>query len=165
MLPAYKKVKGIHPGAILKRELSRRKLKSIQLAKSIQEHPQTINAITKGRRGVNPNLSIKLGEYFGIDIEYFMLLQAAYEVSKSLSWEQNQLKGSLSGKIRAAIFWDTDIEQIDWVKNKRFVIQRVLERGNEEEIQELIQFYSLKAIKAEVAQIRGAFFLEELLYR
>ena len=38
MLPEYKRVKGIHPGVILQRELRKRSVKSIDLANSITAH-------------------------------------------------------------------------------------------------------------------------------
>ncbi|MEM9547167.1 MAG: helix-turn-helix domain-containing protein [Bacteroidota bacterium] len=154
MLPEFNRVKGVHPGAVLKRELKKRSLKSIELAKSINEHPQTINAITKERRGINPKLSIKLGEYFGIEKDYFMLLQASYEVKKSI---RDLNPNPLIGKIRKSIFWDTDIKKIDIVKNKRFIIQRILERGNKTEIQELIHLYNTTTIKKELKYINNSF--------
>jgi hypothetical protein len=46
-----------------------------------------------------------------------------------------------------ALFWDTDIDKIDWQKHKNFVINRVFERGNEEQINEIIFFYSEKSVK------------------
>lgn len=159
MLPELNKVRGIHPGAILKRELKKRNIKSIQLAREIHEHPQTINAITKEKRGINPGLSIKLGDFFGCRNDYFMLLQASFEV------ERVTLKGTRSGatladKIRKSIFWDTQIETIDWEKHKRSVIQRLLERGNGAEIKELIRFYGLNTIKEEIASISNTFSTE-----
>jgi len=154
MLPDFNKVKGVHPGAILKRELKIRNLKSIELAKSIDEHPQTINAITKERRGVNPKLSIKLGEYFEVTTDYFMLLQASYEVSRMI---EKDFGNPLLGKLRSALFWDTEISKIDSQKHKRAIIQRVLERGNRKEIKELINFYGLEMIKKEVGQIEKSF--------
>ena len=44
-------------------------------------------------------------------------------------------------KFRKVIFWDTDIHKIDWTKNKRAVIERVFERGDKTEQQEVITFY------------------------
>jgi len=156
MLPEYNRVKGIHPGAILKRELSKRKLKSIVLAKSIGEHPQTINAITKERRGINPKLSIKLGSYFNTESDYFMLLQATYEVSHTLEFQISD-NNNLKEKFRTSIFWDTEIERIDLKKNKRYVIQRILERGNKKEIKELIKIYGSAVIKKEIDKIDDSF--------
>lgn len=156
MLPEYNKVHGIHPGAILKRELTKRKLKSLELARSIGEHPQTLNAITKGKRGINAKLSIKLGTYFKIENEYFMLLQAAYEVSNTLKI-QSAKNNHLKEKFRASIFWNTEIERIDLERNKRFIIQRVLERGSQKEIKELIKIYTATVIRAEIDKINDSF--------
>ena len=156
MLPLYESIKGIHPGAILKRELKKRNIKSIELARLINEYPQTINAVTQERRGINPKLSIKLGQFLGTDNDYFMLLQASYEV-KLIETKVRSVKNSLSNKIRRVLFWDTDFDKIDWEKNKRAVIKRVLERGNENEIKELISFYGLDSIKVEIKNIKNSF--------
>ncbi len=152
-LPEYERVKGIHPGAILKRELKKRSLKAVALANSIDEYPQTINAITKEKRGINPKLSIKLGEYFRIDKEYFMLLQASFEVKSII---QRSYKNPLIGKVRKSIFWDTNFNKIDFIKNKRSVIQRILERGNEIEINELVKLYGKPTIKEELKYINNS---------
>jgi len=145
MLPEITKVKGVHPGAVLGRELKKRGMESKQFALSLGEYPQTINAISKGRRGINPVLSIKLGNALGTDAEYFMLLQAYYEVEK----EQKELLLREQAKPNLAVFskllfWDTDITQIDWQRQKRAVIRRIFERGTEAEIKEIISFYGEK---------------------
>ena len=156
MIPELDKIKGMHPGAILKRELKNRGIKSIDLANRIKEHPQTINAITKERRGINAKLSFKLGEYFNIPNDYFMILQAIFEVD---SYKKSEIKkfNPLIGKFRASIFWDTKIESIDYIQNKRFVIQRILERGNRQEINTLIEIYTLSTIKKELPKIKDSF--------
>ncbi|WP_372473865.1 transcriptional regulator [Capnocytophaga sp. ARDL2] len=80
MLPTNSKIKGIHPGVILKREIKSRGIKSKELAYEIDEHAQTLSAVLNGRRGVNPKLSIKLGQKLGVDDDYFMMLQAGFDV-------------------------------------------------------------------------------------
>ena len=40
----------------------------------------------------------------------------------------------------------TDMKIIDWEKNKLAVIYRVFERGNEQEIQEIIRFYGKEIV-------------------
>lgn len=156
MLPKFESVKGVHPGAILKlkRELKKRSLKSIELANSINEFPQIINAITKERRRINPKLSIKLGDYFSVDQDYFMLLQASYEVMNLIKSDK---PNPFFDKIRKSLFWDTDVTQIDLAKNKRFIIQRILERGNELEIEALIKIYTKQVIKVELESINNYF--------
>jgi len=147
MLPDITKIKGVHPGAVLSRELKKRGMESKQFALSLGEYPQTISAISKGRRGINPVLSIKLGNALGTDAEYFMLLQACYEVEEKqkelLLKEQSKPNLELFDKL---LFWDTDITQIDWQRQKRAVIRRVFERGTEAEIKEIISFYGEKTV-------------------
>ena len=146
MLPKISKVKGVLPGAVLNRELKKRGLESKQFALSLGEYPQTINAINKGRRGINPLLSIKLGEKLGVNAEYFMLLQAYYEVEKKKQeLLNNQAKPNVS-IFQKALFWDTNIDKIDWQKQKRAVIHRVFERGAKSEIKEIISFYGEKVV-------------------
>ena len=148
MLPEISKIKGVPPGAVLSRELKKRGLESKQFALSLGEYPQTINAISKGRRGINPALSIKLGEKLGVNAEYFMLLQAYYEVEKKKQeiLLKNQAKPNMS-ILTKILFWDTDIDKIDWQKQKRAVILRVFERGTESEIKEIISFYGKELVK------------------
>lgn len=157
MFPTYNKVKGIHPGAILKRELKKRNIKMSQLAQEIGEYPQTLNAIIKEKRGITASLSIKLGEYFNIEKEYFALVQAVFNVSKKLALKESN-KNPLIHKIRKSLFWDTDINKLDLANHKNFIITRILERGNEEEISELINIYSIEKIKSEIRKNRNSFY-------
>lgn len=155
MLPQIAKIKGLHPGLILKRELKRNNIKSSELAMAINEHKQTISAIINLRRGINPSISIKLAEYFNIEKDYFMLLQASYEVkteTQTLTKKQPNLN-----KIRKVIFWDTTFDKIDWDKNKRAIIKRILERGNAIEINEIISFYGRNTIANEIKTISGSY--------
>jgi len=152
MLPKLEKIKGIHPGYILKRELKTRGLKSNELAKSINEHKQTISAIINHKRKITPTLSIKLANIFNIEQDYFMLLQASYEVKSVADKHLKTSKPDLS-KFREVIFWDTNIRTINWEKQKRAVIQRVLERGNGDEVEEMIRFYGKQKVSEEVEHI------------
>ncbi len=152
MLPEIDKIKGIHPGYILKRELSKRGIKSSELASNIDEHKQTISAIINRKRKITPSLSIKLSKTFDVPPDYFMHLQASYEVEMTASSLSKEKKPNLS-KFREVLFWDTDIKTLDWNKQKRAIIKRVLERGNDTETEELINFYGKKIISSEIKKI------------
>ena len=156
MIPEISKVKGIHPGAILKREIKSRGLKNKEFADLIHEYAQTISAVINEKRSINPNLSIKLGMKLEVDNDYFMLLQASYDVKIAqniLSYHETpNLK-----IIRRILFWDTNFYKIDWVKNKRAVIKRVFERGNEKEIKEIINFYGKATVKNELKNTSNTF--------
>jgi len=151
MLPRLNKIKGIHPGTLLRWELNNRNLKSCELADAIGEHKQTISAILNKRRDINPKLSIKLSKEFKTNKDYFMLLQASYDVKIAESEIKNMPN---INNIRRIIFWDTNFNKIDWNNNKKAIIKRILERGNKTEINEIISFYGRKTISKEIKSIK-----------
>jgi len=155
MLPQLAKIKGVHPGTILRRELKIQTLKSSDLANSIGEHKQTISALLNKRRNINPKLSIKLSKIFNVEPDYFMLLQSSYDVK--LAANLVKVRTPNLSILREALFWDTTLDKIDWSNNKRAVIKRILERGNEAEITEIISFYGKKVIENEVLAIKQSF--------
>lgn len=57
-------------------------------------------------------------------------------------------------KFDAGLFWDVNISAIDWEKNARWIIARVLSRGDLPDFYELVRFYGLNRIKAEMLQVR-----------
>ena len=63
------KYKGIHPGIVLNRELKKRSIKQRPFAMAINEHPQTLNAITKGKRNLNTALALKIEKKLGLGQE------------------------------------------------------------------------------------------------
>jgi plasmid maintenance system antidote protein VapI len=143
-------LKGIHPGFVLERELEKRHLRKGQFAISMGEFPQTLTAITKGKRRMNTPLAMKIEKLLGIEEGYFMVLQVYYDIEQEKQKEnkqknKNSLKPDLT-KLRKVLFWDTDIQKIDWEKQKKAVIKRVFERGNEEEKKEITHFYGLDTV-------------------
>lgn len=141
MLPDILKIKGVHPGAVLSRELKIRGIESKQFAAAIDVYPQTLSAIRNEKRGINPTLSIKLGKALGVDDAYFMLLQAYYEVEQARKALLKDDRKPNMDLIRPILFWDTDIQKIDWQAQQKAVVKRIFERGNDAEIEEIISFY------------------------
>jgi hypothetical protein len=58
-----------------------------------------------------------------------VLLQSYYDIERE---KKLQILPNLS-ILRKSLFWDTNIHQIDWNKQYKAVINRIFERGNEEE--------------------------------
>lgn len=52
------------------------------------------------------------------------------------------------------LFWDTDPTKINYEKNARHIIERVVQRGTLNDWYEIKQHYGLDRIKNEVTQIR-----------
>ena len=132
-------LKGLHPGLVIERELKKRKLRKNSFALKLQEYPQTLTAITKGRRGITTSLALKIEKTLGFEEGFLMMLQVYFDIEVEKK-KQIQNKPNLK-LIRPVLFWDTKFENIDWIKQKKAVIKRVFERGNEDEINEIKRFY------------------------
>ena len=135
-------VKGMHPGALIKHELNRKKISQRKFAASIDEHWQILNAVINEKRGISLGTALKVEKEFGYDEGFLMILQVYYDIEKR---KQKQIKSTLKGvpAISRIIFWDTDFDSIDWAASKESVISRVLERGTEEEIAEIARYYGM----------------------
>lgn len=137
-------LKGIHPGLVLERELEKRHLRKGVFALSLQEYPQTLTAITKGKRGMNVSLALKIEKALGLEEGYFMILQVYYDIEEEKR-KQNKARTDLP-QLRPVLFWDTKMDSIDWEKQKKAIIKRVFERGNEMEKNEIIRFYGAETV-------------------
>lgn len=147
MFEKFQKYRGIHPGAVIDRELKRRNLSQRSFAISLPEHPQSFNAIIKGKRKLNTGLALKIEHAFGLEEGALLMLQMFYDINEEKRKEPSELHPDFS-ILRKGLFWDTDIHSIDWDKHEKAVIRRVFERGNASEKQEIIRFYGLDKVKA-----------------
>ena len=57
-------------------------------------------------------------------------------------------------KFRQSLFWDIDPRTIDPEKHARYIIERVLDFGNDEEIRWAVGYYPRELIKAVVKTSR-----------
>lgn len=144
------KYKGIHPGLVLGRELKRRALKQRPFALSIDEYPQTLNAITKGKRSLNISLASKIEERLDLEEGILSLLQTYHDIQQE-KLKRKQRTPRLSN-FRKSLFWDTDFNSIDWEQQYKAIISRIFERGNEKEKNEIIRFYGKMKVQEVLAQ-------------
>jgi addiction module HigA family antidote len=76
-----KKLAPIHPGEILAEEfLTPMAVSQYRLAKDIGVPPRRINEIVLGKRGVTADTALRLGHYFGMTPQFWMNLQARYDL-------------------------------------------------------------------------------------
>ena len=70
-----------HPGAVLKEAfLEPMGLSVYALAKAIHVPRNRINEICRGRQGISANIALRLARFFGIDPQWFMNMQAKYDL-------------------------------------------------------------------------------------
>ncbi len=83
--------------------------------------PQTLNAITTGKRNLNTFIVLKIQSKLGLKEVTLALLQTFYDVlQEKKKLEQNTPDLSILLK---SLFWDTEIYQIDWNKQYKAIIQ------------------------------------------
>lgn len=135
-------LKGVHPGKIIGRDLQKRNLSQRAFAASIGQHSQTLNAVITGRRNLTTEMALRIEQAFGYEEGFLLMLQAFHEIAV---YKNRVASDSVSGTpaIRRSLFWDTDFDAINWGRYKQAVIGRVLERGNENEKQEIARFYGI----------------------
>ena len=150
MIKQYEKYKGIHPWIILDRELKKRAIKQRPFALSLAEHPQTFNAITKGKRGISTALALKIERELGLEEGTMVILQAYHDIQKVKEKETKETPNL--NILDKTLFWDTDIKHIDWERQYRSVIERVFERGNEDQKNEIIRFYGAEKVQQAIRE-------------
>jgi len=75
-----KKFLPIHPGIMLKEDLLiEKKISQVKLAKDINISIQQIREICSGKKAISPDLSLRLGIYFGMSTNFWLNLQNDYE--------------------------------------------------------------------------------------
>ena len=87
----------VHPGEILLEEfLKPMRLSQYALAKDINVPARRINEIVHGDRSISADTALRLSRYFGISENFWMNLQARYD----LEIQKDQLDGRLEREVR-----------------------------------------------------------------
>ena len=60
-------------------------------------------------------------------------------------------------KFRQALFWDVDPKTIDPAKHARYIIERILDFGHDDEVRWLWRYYDHDLIRQTLAQSRSLF--------
>ena len=70
----------VHPGEILKDELTEIKMSANAFAKALGVPANRITLILKGQRGISADTALRLALYFGTSPEFWMNLQQSYDL-------------------------------------------------------------------------------------
>ncbi len=71
----------VHPGRILKRELTARGLSANKLALALRVPSGRITSILNGKRGISPETALRLARYFGNSPRFWVNLQARFDLA------------------------------------------------------------------------------------
>jgi addiction module HigA family antidote len=70
----------VHPGRLLKRELTARGLSANRLSLDIGVPSGRVTDILNGRRGISADTAVRLGRYFGNSAQFWLDLQSQYDI-------------------------------------------------------------------------------------
>ena len=70
----------VHPGRLLKRELTVRKLSANRLSLDIGVPSGRITDILNFRRAITADTAVRLGRYFGNGAQFWLDLQSQYDI-------------------------------------------------------------------------------------
>ena len=79
-----RKLPNIHPGEVLMEEfLKPMSISQNRIAREIGVPPRRINEIVHGKRAITADTSIRLAKYFGTSEQFWMGLQADYDLEEA----------------------------------------------------------------------------------
>lgn len=94
----------VHPGEVLLEEfLKPMNLSQHRLALEIGVDPRRINEIVLGQRSITADTALRLGRYFGVSPQFWMGLQAEYDLDVAL----DRLGERLEDEVRPRRFTPT----------------------------------------------------------
>jgi antitoxin HigA-1 len=70
----------IHPGEILADELEELGISAEELARELHIPPLKITQILKGKRGITADIALRLGQWLGTGVQFWLNLQNSYEL-------------------------------------------------------------------------------------
>ncbi len=87
-----------HPGRLLKRELSARKLSANRLSLDIGVPSGRITDILNARRSITADTAVRLGRYFGNNAQFWLDLQSQYDIAVV----EREKGGEIAKRVRPA---------------------------------------------------------------
>jgi antitoxin HigA-1 len=83
----------VHPGTILREEfLEQMNISAYRLAVDLGVSPPTVNDIVREKRGITPEMAVRLAKYFGNTEQFWLNLQDAYAVYHARKKYSKELK-------------------------------------------------------------------------
>lgn len=153
MYEQYLKYESLPAGAVLRRILRKEKVSQKKLSDETGIITQRINDLVKGKRRFTLESSSLIASSLSLsDPGYFYRLQCNHDIYLFVEACEHQIIDLT--KFRKSLFWDADVKTLDWEKHKRWIIQRVFEYGNDEEINALIEHYGNKTVKEVLSTIQ-----------
>jgi len=93
----------VHPGETIREDVLKPLNMSVnQLAKALAVDAARLNEIVRGRRGITADTALRLARYLGTTAEFWIGLQADYELRVARQAKLKQIEREVKPKLNAA---------------------------------------------------------------
>lgn len=83
----------VHPGDILKDELSEIGITPTAFAREIDVPPNRVSQIIAGRRSITGDTALRFGHWFGVEPQFWLNLQSQYDLALAEREAGEKVKG------------------------------------------------------------------------
>lgn len=140
MTRTAERYKKIPIGIIIKKDLRQRRMSQKELARIIGISYGSLNHAINGRRLFNVEEGDRIDSFFQYESGFVISVQLSNESERRANKMANDHQIS-PPRIRSCVFWDTTLNQLDWIRHRKFITERVAVYGNEEEKQAVEEYY------------------------
>lgn len=157
----YIRMQSVPAGAILNHLINHQQKNKSEIARQSNLIPQRLNDLINGTRRFTVKTSLQLEKTLEIKFKgFFYIHQAQHDIYVAEKNKKVQLPNI--SVLTQTTFWDTKIEELDFDKSYKFVISRVLEYGNDDEFNTIVDFYGKNKVM-EVAEEKKLFRIYDLV--
>lgn len=140
----YKKYRGISLSVIIKRDLKKLKMTQKSLSSQINMSYSHFNHILNTSCKFPINVERRIEDILGYEVDFLRNLRNL-QLESRVEDEKNKklIDGKRVPSIRKCVFWDINIDSLDWSRHRKFIIARINRYGNDQEKKSVTSFYNL----------------------
>ena len=142
MIRRYDRYKDIPLGLIIKKDLRKRNMSQKSLAQLIGMSYSSLNKALNGHSNFSVEQATAIDSFFGYEEAFIFRLQMVASTKITKIKENSIICKDKIPYIRPCVFWDTDMQSLDWIRHRNFIEQRVVTYGNQEEKTAIANFYA-----------------------
>jgi addiction module HigA family antidote len=86
----------VHPGRVLRRELTSRGLSANRLALAMRVPSGRITSLLNGKRAITAETALRLSAYFGNDAAFWMNLQTHYDLALAEAEQGKKIRAEVA---------------------------------------------------------------------
>ncbi|MBD5288733.1 helix-turn-helix transcriptional regulator [bacterium] len=138
----FETYKNIPIGLIIKKDLREKNMSQKTLAHIIGMSYRSLNSAINGHRLFKEEEADKIDTFFNYEKCFVINIQRFKHREITLLENNNISPCHISVPyIRPCVFWDIDSTTLDWIKHRRFIMERVSVYGNQEERKAITDYY------------------------